>query len=114
MSADLTSATAAELAQLVASGRASAEEVALAHLDRIEATDEALHAFLHVDRDGALAAARAVDAPSCGGRAARPAGRRPAGAEGRVHHPRDPHDVRLTHPAGLGPALRRDGHHAPA
>ncbi len=61
MSGDLTRATAAELAQMVAGGSASAEEVALAHLERIEATDESLHAFLHVDREGALAAARAVD-----------------------------------------------------
>jgi aspartyl-tRNA(Asn)/glutamyl-tRNA(Gln) amidotransferase subunit A len=59
---DLVRASAAELAALVAGGETSAEEVATAHLDRIDATDDALHAFLHVDRDGALSAARAVDA----------------------------------------------------
>jgi aspartyl-tRNA(Asn)/glutamyl-tRNA(Gln) amidotransferase subunit A len=64
---DLVRANAAELAALIASGETSAEEVATAHLDRIEATDGALHAFLHVDRDGALSAARAVDASRSAG-----------------------------------------------
>ncbi len=58
---DFVDRTAAELAALVAAGEASAEEVTQAHLDRIAATDGAVHAFLHVDSDGALAAARAVD-----------------------------------------------------
>jgi aspartyl-tRNA(Asn)/glutamyl-tRNA(Gln) amidotransferase subunit A len=39
----------------------SAVEVAQAHLDRISAVDERVHAFLHVDTEGALAAAAAVD-----------------------------------------------------
>jgi len=64
---DLTSRTAAELASLVASGEASAVEVTQAHLDRIGAVDGAVHAFLHVDTDGALAAARAVDAKRASG-----------------------------------------------
>jgi aspartyl-tRNA(Asn)/glutamyl-tRNA(Gln) amidotransferase subunit A len=58
---DLTRLTAAETAAAVASGETSAAEVAQAHLDRIDAVDEKVHAFLHVDREGALAAARAVD-----------------------------------------------------
>ena len=58
---DLTRLSASEIAGLVASGAASAVEVAQAHLDRIEAVDSALHAFLHVDTEGALDAARAVD-----------------------------------------------------
>jgi len=59
---DLTRLTAAELAAKIASGETSAVEVTEAHLARIEAVDEKVHAFLHVDREGALARARAVDA----------------------------------------------------
>ncbi|MBQ1017897.1 MULTISPECIES: Asp-tRNA(Asn)/Glu-tRNA(Gln) amidotransferase subunit GatA [Micromonospora] len=58
---DLTRMTATEIASLVAGGETSAVEVTQAHLDRIAAVDDRVHAFLHVDTDGALAAARAVD-----------------------------------------------------
>jgi aspartyl-tRNA(Asn)/glutamyl-tRNA(Gln) amidotransferase subunit A len=58
---ELTRLTAAELARAIATGETSAVEVAKAHLDRIAAVDAAVHAFLHVDHDGALAAARVVD-----------------------------------------------------
>ncbi|WP_374101003.1 Asp-tRNA(Asn)/Glu-tRNA(Gln) amidotransferase subunit GatA [Streptomyces phytophilus] len=54
--------TAAETAAQIAAGDVSAVEVAEAHLARIDAVDEKVHAFLHVDREGALARARAVDA----------------------------------------------------
>ncbi|GAA2473203.1 Asp-tRNA(Asn)/Glu-tRNA(Gln) amidotransferase subunit GatA [Streptomyces sp. NPDC059506] len=58
---DLTRLTAAETAAAIASGETSAVDVAQAHLDRIAAVDEKVNAFLHVDTEGALAAARAVD-----------------------------------------------------
>ena len=58
---DLIRLTADELGRLIAAGDASAEEVTRAHLDRIAEVDDRLHAFLHVDTDGALAAAQAVD-----------------------------------------------------
>ncbi|MEU3464678.1 Asp-tRNA(Asn)/Glu-tRNA(Gln) amidotransferase subunit GatA [Streptomyces sp. NPDC006733] len=58
---DLTRLTAAETAAAIASGETSAVDVAQAHLDRIGAVDEKVHAFLHVDTEGALGAARAVD-----------------------------------------------------
>jgi len=64
---DLTRLTAAETATIVASGEVSAVEVAQAHLDRISAVDERVHAFLHVDTDGALAAAAAVDSARAAG-----------------------------------------------
>ncbi len=68
----LVGATAVQLAALVASGDASAREVAQAHLERISATDPAVHAFLHVDAAGALAAADAVDAARARGDALGP------------------------------------------
>jgi aspartyl-tRNA(Asn)/glutamyl-tRNA(Gln) amidotransferase subunit A len=52
---------AASTAAAVASGEASAVEVTQAHLDRITAVDGDVRAFLHVDTEGALAAAGAVD-----------------------------------------------------
>jgi aspartyl-tRNA(Asn)/glutamyl-tRNA(Gln) amidotransferase subunit A len=58
---DLVRRSAADLADLVASGDVSAVEVTRAHLDRIDAVDHDVHAFLHVDVDGALATAQAVD-----------------------------------------------------
>jgi aspartyl-tRNA(Asn)/glutamyl-tRNA(Gln) amidotransferase subunit A len=61
MGSELITLTAAETASKVASGEVSAVEVATAHLDRIAAVDEPVHAFLHVDREGALEAANAVD-----------------------------------------------------
>jgi aspartyl-tRNA(Asn)/glutamyl-tRNA(Gln) amidotransferase subunit A len=64
---DLTRRTAAELAGQIASGEVSAVEVAQAHLDRIGAVDADVHAFLHVDPEGALAAAAAVDARRAAG-----------------------------------------------
>ncbi|MEW2356144.1 Asp-tRNA(Asn)/Glu-tRNA(Gln) amidotransferase subunit GatA [Spirillospora sp. NPDC029432] len=60
-SGDLAGRTAAELAELVASGQTSAAEVARAHLDRVAAVDGRVNAFLHVDEDAVLAQARRVD-----------------------------------------------------
>ena len=67
MSADLTTMTATELARRIAAGEVSAVEVTQAHLDRIATTDERIHAFLHVDAEGALAAAERVDAARSAG-----------------------------------------------
>ena len=59
---DLTRRGAADLAAAIAAKEVSAVEVTEAHLERIAAVDERVHAFLQIDADGALAQARAVDA----------------------------------------------------
>ena len=64
---ELTRLSAAQAAALVASGEVSAVELTTAHLARIGAVDGSLHAFLHVDAEGALAAAAAVDAKRAAG-----------------------------------------------
>jgi len=46
----------------LATGSVTAVDLATAHLDRISAVDGDVHAFLHIDREGALEQAAAVDA----------------------------------------------------
>ena len=58
---ELTRMTAAELSAALASGEVSATEVTQAHLDRIAAVDDRVHAFLHIAADRALAQAAEVD-----------------------------------------------------
>lgn len=58
---DWTRRTAAELADALAAGEVTSVELTQAHLDRIAAVDGAVHAFLHVDTEGALEQARASD-----------------------------------------------------
>lgn len=69
---DLTRLTAAELATRIEAGEVSSVEATQAHLDRIDAVDPAVHAFLHVDRDGALTAARQADEARAQGAAPSP------------------------------------------
>ncbi|NYG06012.1 aspartyl-tRNA(Asn)/glutamyl-tRNA(Gln) amidotransferase subunit A [Phycicoccus badiiscoriae] len=61
MNTDITRSSAAELAHALGSRELSSVEVVQAHLDRIAAVDAEVHAYLHVDGEGALEAARAVD-----------------------------------------------------
>ena len=61
MDTELTRMTAAAMAAAIAAGEVSALEVTDAHLARIERVDPGVRAFLHVARDGARQAARAVD-----------------------------------------------------
>jgi aspartyl-tRNA(Asn)/glutamyl-tRNA(Gln) amidotransferase subunit A len=65
---DVTRRTAAALAAAIAAGELSAVEVTQAHLDRIAKVDDKVNAFLHIDAEGALAAAAAVDAERAAGR----------------------------------------------
>ena len=59
--------TAADLATRIATGELTSVDVTRAHLDRIAAVDETVHAFLHVDGERALAAAARVDAKRAAG-----------------------------------------------
>ena len=67
---DLMFRPVTELAELVRSGEVSARELVGASLERIEALNGEINAFVHVDEEGALAAADAVtpgdDAPFAG------------------------------------------------
>ncbi|MGH9793158.1 MAG: amidase [Candidatus Acidiferrales bacterium] len=63
---------AAEMAKLVAERKLSAVELTQAHLARIEQLQPKLNAFVHVDAEGALAAARAADAAMARGDALGP------------------------------------------
>src|SRR5258707_10250839 len=58
---ELTRMTAAELSAALAAGEVSATEVPQAHLDRIAAVDDRVHAFLHVAADKALKQAATID-----------------------------------------------------
>jgi aspartyl-tRNA(Asn)/glutamyl-tRNA(Gln) amidotransferase subunit A len=67
VSTPLTSSTAADLATRLAAGDVTATEVAEAYLDRIQAEDDELGSYLHVDRDAALRQAQEVDARRAAG-----------------------------------------------
>jgi aspartyl-tRNA(Asn)/glutamyl-tRNA(Gln) amidotransferase subunit A len=69
---DLVSHDAAALSEQLASGAVSSVELTRAYLDRIGSEDGTLHAFLHVDAEGALAAAEASDRRRAAGEAASP------------------------------------------
>lgn len=58
---DLIKKSASELAALIARKEASSREVTQAHLDQISQTDSLIHAFLHVDSEGALTQAEMAD-----------------------------------------------------
>ena len=51
-----------QMADALAKGEVSSVELTQAHLERIAAVDDQVKAFLHVDREGALAQAQEVDA----------------------------------------------------
>ncbi|HRL48342.1 MAG TPA: Asp-tRNA(Asn)/Glu-tRNA(Gln) amidotransferase subunit GatA [Propioniciclava sp.] len=59
---DVLRLTAADLGEKIAARELTAVAVAQAFLDQIARNDDAVHAFLHVDAEGALAQAAAVDA----------------------------------------------------
>ncbi len=64
--------TAAEMAAALADGTTTSVALTQAHLDRIAEVDGAVHAFLHVDAEGALAQAAAADERRASGSTASP------------------------------------------
>ena len=54
--------SASDMASKLAAGEITSVELTQAHLDRISDVDKEVHAFLHIDTQGALAQAAAVDA----------------------------------------------------
>jgi aspartyl-tRNA(Asn)/glutamyl-tRNA(Gln) amidotransferase subunit A len=67
VTSDIIRLTAAEIAAKLGAGDLTSVEVTAAHLDRIAEVDDTIHAFLHVDAEGALATAREVDAQRAAG-----------------------------------------------
>lgn len=59
--------SAAQLAGKLGAGEVSSVEATRAHLDRIDAVDPAVHAFLHVAHERALATAAEIDAQRAAG-----------------------------------------------
>ena len=68
----LVQRSAAALARALDEGETTSVELTQAFLDRIAAVDGEVHAFLHVDPEGALAAARASDERRAAGQLASP------------------------------------------
>jgi aspartyl-tRNA(Asn)/glutamyl-tRNA(Gln) amidotransferase subunit A len=60
-------ASAADLSAALETGETTSVELTQAHLDRIDEVDGAIHAFLHVDAEGALRDAAASDARRAAG-----------------------------------------------
>ena len=65
----MSTATIAELGRALAAKRVSSVELTQQALDRIATLNPALNAFVTIDAEGALAAARAADASRGNGRA---------------------------------------------
>jgi len=69
---EIITSSAADLAARLAAGEISSVEVTQAHLDRTSAVDGAVHSYLHVDFDGALATAREIDTRRAAGEGLHP------------------------------------------
>ncbi|MBC7298454.1 MAG: Asp-tRNA(Asn)/Glu-tRNA(Gln) amidotransferase GatCAB subunit A, partial [Demequina sp.] len=64
---DWTRASALEMSAALRAGTVTSVELVQAHLDRIAGVDGAVHAFLHVNTEDALAVAASVDADRAAG-----------------------------------------------
>ena len=69
---DLTRKNASELVELLATKQVSSVEVTQAHIDRSNAVDGAVHSYLHVSPESALATAAEIDRKRAAGEALHP------------------------------------------
>ena len=69
---DLTRKSASELVDMLASKQVSSVEVTQAHIDRTNAVDGAVHSYLHVSPESALATAAEIDRKRAAGEALHP------------------------------------------
>ena len=86
-----------DLARMIATKAVSPVEVVRAHLDRIAALDGDLHAYITVDGDAALAAARAAEAELMAGRPVGPLHGVPYALKDLYDTAGRPDDRRLAH-----------------
>ena len=93
-----TELTALDAAREIANGRLTSEELVRAYLDRIEARDDAVRAWVHLDPEQALAEARARDAE----RPRSPLHGVPVGVKDIL----DTHDMPTTHGSPIYPDNR--------
>ena len=69
---DITSSTAAELATLIQTKKASSVEITTAFLDRMELLNAKTNSYLHIDRSNALEQAERADQQLAAGKASSP------------------------------------------
>ncbi|MFC4350240.1 amidase [Fodinicurvata halophila] len=82
---DYVALTATEIAARVQSGELSAREAVSAALSRIEATEPKANAFIHLDKENALAEAERVDADRASGKDLGPLAGVPVSVKDLVH-----------------------------
>ena len=108
----------ADTAEAIRTRKLSSVEATQALLTRIEQWQPHLNAFVRINTNEAMQAAKAADAAACGVRSERAAARRAAGAQGYVLHRGPTGWLRLEDPRGLDraerPRLRSRGWRTPA
>ena len=107
--AEIIRLTAVDLGAKIKSGELSSVEVTQAHLDRIAEVDGAMHAFLYVDGERALASAARVDAKIAAGESVGPLAGVPLALKDILTYTGCADHLRIQDLGGLAAAVRRDG-----
>src|SRR5260370_10010454 len=106
MTDEFVKLTATEAAAEIARGAVSAEDYTRACLDRIEAVDGEIKAFVHLDREHALTQARALDERRAQGHSLGPLHGVPVAIKDIIDTAHSP--TELGSPTGSGPSPRPD------